>query len=58
MDLFLNELGRLSYLELENDQRRGLVDEITMSMIIDRIEDNIDLNTEMILNQEQTTRRY
>ncbi len=45
-------------MELENERQLGLVDEITMSMIIDRIEDNIDLNVKMILNQEQVTRKY
>lgn len=57
MDLFFNELGRQSYLELEKEQERGMIDEISTHMIIDRIEDNIDLNTEMILNQEQTDRK-
>ncbi len=58
MDLFFNELGRQSYLELKNEQQLGLVDEITIEMLINCIEDNIDQNKDMILNQEQADRKH
>jgi hypothetical protein len=56
MDLFFNELGRQSYLELEKEY--PTIHDIPTDMIIDKIEYNIDKNIDEILNQQELKRRY